>query len=107
MCALILRDEAGHVTFQRTRLAAAGCDPRGFIGALWRAQFWLLGHAAATMLWVNHGPCLTALGGSRAEFFREVRRELRRFIVSLAPRLKAAEKSSPRIVAGCGAATLA
>ena len=86
MCSLILRDEAGHVAFQRARLASSGCDPRGFFGALWRVQFWILGHAAATMLWVNHGPCLTALGGSRAEFYREVRRELRRFIISLAGR---------------------
>ena len=83
MCALILRDEAGHVAFQRERLAAAGGNSRGFVGALWRTQFWLLGHAAGWMLWVNHGPCLTALGGSRAEFFREIRRELRHFIASL------------------------
>jgi hypothetical protein len=86
MCALILRDEAGHVAFQRARLASSGCNPGGIFGVLWRAQFWVLGHAAATMLWVNHGPCLMALGGSRAEYFREVRRELRRFIVSLIPR---------------------
>jgi len=84
MCSLILRDEAGHVAFQRARLASAGCKPGGALGACWRGQFWILGHAAATMLWVNHGPCLTALGGSRVEFYREVRRELRRFIVSLA-----------------------
>jgi hypothetical protein len=93
MCALILRDEAGHVAFQRARLASCGCDPRGAFGALWRAQFWLLGHAAAAMLWVNHGPCLTALGGSRAEFFREIRRELRRFIVSLARRRSLRDES--------------
>lgn len=97
MCALILRDEAGHVAFQRERLAAAGCNARGFVGTLWRTQFWLLGHAAATMLWVNHGPCLTALGGSRAEFFREIRRELRRFIVSLAARPHAVEKPDHRL----------
>jgi len=95
MCALILRDEAGHVTFQRARLAASGCSPRRLLGVLWRVQFWILGHAAATMLWVNHGPCLAALGGSRAEFFHEVRSELRRFIVLLAPRRTAAEKSVP------------
>jgi hypothetical protein len=41
------------------------------------------GHAAATMLWVNHGPGLTAIGGSRSEYFAEVRRQLRRFILSL------------------------
>ena len=83
MCGLILRDEAGHVTFHRDRLAAEGRSPLGLGGALWQAQFWLCGHAAATMLWVNHGPCLDAIGGSRAEYFREVRLELRRFVVSL------------------------
>jgi hypothetical protein len=35
------------------------------------------------MLWVNHGPCLRAIGGSRAEYYEEVRRQLRRFILSL------------------------
>jgi hypothetical protein len=83
MCALILRDEAGHVAFHRERLADAGRSSLGLRGAWWQAQFWVLGHAAATMLWVNHGPCLTAIGGSRAEYFGEVRRQLRRFVMSL------------------------
>lgn len=87
MCALILRDEAGHVAFQRDRLAAADCTSRGFFGAIWRTQFWMLGQAAAAMLWINHGPCLTAIGGSRTEYFREVHRVLRRFIASLATRV--------------------
>ena len=83
MCGLILRDEAGHVAFHRDRLAAQGRSPLGLGGALWQGQFWLCGHAAATMLWINHGPCLTAIGGSRAEYFQEVRWELRRFVASL------------------------
>ena len=83
MCGLILRDEAGHVGFHRDRLAAAGRSPLGLAGALWQGQFWLCGHAAATMLWMNHGPCLTAIGGSRAEYFQEVRWELQRFVTSL------------------------
>jgi hypothetical protein len=83
MCGLILRDEAGHVAFHRDRLAAAGRSPLGLRGALWQGQFWLCGHAAATMLWMNHGRCLTAIGGSRAEYFQEVRWELHRFIASL------------------------
>lgn len=83
MCQLILRDEAGHVAFHRDRLANAGKSSLGLGGALWQAQFWVLGHAAATMLWINHGPCLTAIGGSRYEYFYEVRRQLRRFVMSL------------------------
>jgi hypothetical protein len=83
MCGLILRDEAGHVAFHRERLADAGQSPLGLRGALWQAQFWLCGHAAASVLWASHGRCLKALGGSRAEYFREVRRELRRFVFTL------------------------
>lgn len=83
MCALILRDEALHVTFHCDRLAAANRPGHGLPGAWWLGQFWLLGHAAASVLWISHGPCLTALGGSRAEYFDEVRRELGRFIFSL------------------------
>src|SRR2546426_1087658 len=54
MCALILRDEAGHVAFHRDRLAAAGRSPLGLDGALWQAQFWVCGLAAATELWTSH-----------------------------------------------------
>ncbi|MFN0069143.1 MAG: ferritin-like domain-containing protein [Limisphaerales bacterium] len=78
MCRLILRDEAGHVAFQRDRIAAGGRR-----GRAWRAQFWILGHVAAAVLWTSHGRCLRALGGSRTEFFREVRRELRRFVAAV------------------------
>src|SRR5471032_262062 len=74
MCELILRDEAGHVAFQRDRLADAECPPLGLRAILWQAQFWLFGYAAATMLWVNHRPGLTAIGGTGAEYFGEVRR---------------------------------
>ncbi|MDB6108842.1 MAG: hypothetical protein JWR69_592, partial [Pedosphaera sp.] len=83
MCQLILRDEAGHVAFHRERIADANRSMHGFRGTFWRTQFWLLGHAAATMLWLNRGPCLTAIGGSRSEYFRDVRRQLGRFLVSL------------------------
>lgn len=88
MCGLILRDEAGHVGFHRDRLAAAGRSPLGLGGALWQAQFWFCGHAAATVLWTSHGRCLRAIGGSGAEYFQEVRRELRRFVLALCRTLK-------------------
>ena len=83
MCGLILRDEAGHVAFHRDRLADARRHLQGMRDAAWRIQFWVLGHAAAAMLWVNHGPCLKAIGGSRAEYFDEVRQQLGRFLRSL------------------------
>src|SRR6266576_1288830 len=83
MCELILRDEAGHVAFQSDRLASSGCPNPGLRGLLWRIQFLLLGYAAGTMLWVNHAPCLKAIGGSRSEFYREITRQLIRFLRSL------------------------
>lgn len=83
MCELILRDEGGHVAFQRDRLATAGCPAPGLRGWLWRIQFLLCGYGAATMLWVNHAPCLKAIGGSRGEFYAEATRQMLRFIRTL------------------------
>jgi hypothetical protein len=83
MCELILRDEAGHVAFHRERLAET-VGPAGGLGwRLWEAQFQSLGYAAATMLWANHRPGLTAIGGSDTEYYSEVRRQLNRFVFSL------------------------
>jgi hypothetical protein len=84
MCALILRDEGGHVAFHRDRLATAGRSPAGFLGRLWAAQFCVCGYAAGTMLWINHAPCLKKLGATTREFYAEVARELRRFLRLLA-----------------------
>lgn len=75
-CSLILRDEAGHVVFHRDRLAA---DERQR-GAFWLLQFWLCGYAAATMLWINHGPCLHPLGATSQEYYHEVRFQISRFV---------------------------
>lgn len=83
MCELILRDEAGHVAFHRDRLADADCPARGFRGLLWQTQFRLFGYAAATMLWINHRPGLTSIGGTQAEYYSEMRRQLQRFLFSL------------------------
>jgi hypothetical protein len=83
VCELILRDEAGHVAFHRDRLIDAE-RPGGGPGSLWwQAQFVVFGYAAATMLWVNHRPGLTAIGGSAAEYYAEVGRQLQRFLFSL------------------------
>jgi len=85
MCELILRDEAGHVAFQRDRIADNGSPRPGLRGWLWRIQFLICGYAAGTMLWVNHAPCLKAIGGTRAEFYSEITRQMTRFIRSLRP----------------------
>jgi hypothetical protein len=80
MCRLILRDEAGHIAFHRDRLARGARAGRAWHGPLWEARFRLLGLAAASVLWVNHAPGLRALDASGAEFYREVWRELSRFV---------------------------
>jgi hypothetical protein len=80
MCRLILRDETGHIAFHRDRLARQARAGHARYGRIWESRFRILGLAAATMLWVNHAPGLQALGASRAEFYREVWRELSRFV---------------------------
>jgi hypothetical protein len=88
MCELILRDEAGHVAFQRDRLASDGCPERGLRGWLWQIQFLLCGYAAGTVLWISHAPCLKAIGGTRSEFYSEITRQITRFIRSLGKQVK-------------------
>lgn len=83
MCELILRDEAGHVAFHRDRLAGDARTNETLRDLAWETQFRTLGYAAATMLWVNHRAGLTAIGGSAAEYYAEVRRQLNRFVFSL------------------------
>jgi hypothetical protein len=80
MCKLILRDENGHVSMHRDRLADLARQGRAVYGPTWEIRFRSLGLAAATMLWVNHAPGLKAVGARRAEFYREVWIELSRFI---------------------------
>src|SRR5205823_5296636 len=43
MCALILRDEAGHIAFHRDRLGAVGRSTRSLFGLFWAVQFRLCG----------------------------------------------------------------
>jgi hypothetical protein len=83
MCELILRDEGGHVAFQRERLMSSGCPKSGLRGIFWRLQFLLCGYGAGTVLWSSHAPCLKAIGSSRAEFYSEITRQITRFIRSL------------------------
>jgi hypothetical protein len=101
MCELILRDEAGHVAFQRDRLLDSGCPRPGWRGWLWRAQFLICGYAAGTMLWINHAPGLKAIGGTRFEYYSEINRQIFRFIRSLNKSVKYA--SVPAMWATAGA----
>ena len=83
MCTLINRDEAGHIAFHLDRLAAADYSILGLSRKVWEAQFWLNGFAAATLLWVSHGPCLIPLGASTEEYCREVRTGISNFVAQL------------------------
>jgi hypothetical protein len=80
MCRLILRDEHGHVAFHRERLATAARHGQASHGPLWRVWFTTLGLSAATMLWINHASGLGPLGATTREFYREVWREIGRFV---------------------------
>ena len=83
MCELILRDEAGHVAFQRDRIESAGAPQPDWPGLVWRLQFHACGYAAGTVLWISHAACLKAIGGTRREFYAEITRQMTRFIRSL------------------------
>lgn len=83
MCGLIMRDEAGHVAFHRARMALEGRKGKITYGAMWEAGFFLLGYAAATMLWVNHASALCVMGATTREFYTEIRKEIGDFIGDL------------------------
>lgn len=83
MCELILRDEAGHVAFQRDRIMSSGCPRCGLRGWIWRLQFLLCGYAAGTVLWISHARCLKAIGSTRGEYYLEITHQITRFIQSL------------------------
>jgi len=88
MCELILRDEAGHVAYQRDRLADAGRPGSGLRGVFWQLQFLMCGYAAGTVLWMSHAPCLKAIGGTRGEYYAEITRQMTRFLRSLRKAVK-------------------
>lgn len=105
MCRLILRDEAGHIAFHRARMAGEAGRKGRRHGAAWAWPFMLFGYAAATMLWINHGLALTALGASRGEFYREVGRELSLFMAHLRRDIEASRASRSSAVARAGGST--
>lgn len=82
MCLLILRDEAGHVSFHKDRLASL--HPNG-VSPAWAAGFHLLGWACTLFLWMGHGRWLRDIGVNRSEMFGLVRRGLNRFLKRLKP----------------------
>ena len=80
MCALILRDETGHISYHRDRLS--NDHPQGW-NIFQRTWFRFLGYACAAVLWVGHGRALRTIGMTNADFFAQVHRGLRGFIRSI------------------------
>lgn len=76
MCRLILRDEAGHITFHRERLSAS--HPAG-VSRFWTTTFYSLGAACAGFLWLSHGRWLRALGIRSNDLFTLSRQGLVHF----------------------------
>jgi hypothetical protein len=83
MCSLIIRDEAGHIAFHRSRLADDGAEKGAAFGRLWGIRFRLRGLMAGTVLWANHRGALLALGASDLEFYRWIWRDANAFINAL------------------------
>lgn len=84
MCRLIIRDEVGHIAFHQARLVSeAQSKTRYYYGLLWEIMFRGRALIAGTVLWVNHGSTLIALGGSTPQFYRAIWRDMGKFISRL------------------------
>jgi len=83
MCELILRDEAGHVAFQReTHHECRRAAPR-MRGWLWRIQFLLCRLRCRHRSLAQPCALFKSIGGTRWEFYSEITRQITRFIRSL------------------------
>ena len=90
MCALILRDESGHISYHRDRLCLD--HPLGW-NVFQRVWFYFLGYACAAVLWLGHGPSLRAIGMCNRDFLGQVHRGLRGFVRYVARRTRCPEKN--------------
>ena len=80
---LMLRDEAAHVAFHRDRQSLRWRDYFPIERGLWSLQFQLLGLAAVRAAWLDHGPCLEALGYRWNDFSRRTRQLSTQFLNGL------------------------
>ena len=93
-CSLILKDEAPHVDFHADWFGDFQSRLLPLERAIWNVQFQSLFAVAAQVAWIDHHRCLSAIGGSREEFFREARRECIHFLNRLE---RNAAKSADRV----------
>jgi hypothetical protein len=80
---LMLRDEASHIAFHRDRQALRWRDYFPIERAIWALQFQVLVLAAVRAAWLDHGPCLRALGFTRDDFSRRTRQISVQFLAGL------------------------
>jgi len=81
MCELMLRDEAPHLRFHADRIVVEQLRWSPLTRALWTAQFRLLLRVAVIAAWLDHRPCLLAVGIDRRLFTREARDEGRSWLL--------------------------
>lgn len=86
VCTLILKDEVQHADFHADWFGDFQARLLPLEREIWSAQFQFLFTAAAIVAWIDHRHCLKITGASRAEFFREARRECIRFLKQLSQR---------------------
>ncbi len=94
-CALILRDEAGHLAFHLDRFGTEQADWLPLARSIWATQFQLLLLAVSAAAWWDHRHALHALRARKTEWTREVRREGAAFLGGIAAR--AAELTAARV----------
>jgi hypothetical protein len=84
-CDLILNDEARHLELH-VDLARKRCSSRGESAyRVYAARLALLHRVAAACAYVDHAPCLSALGVRATSFFAQARRDRELFAFALGP----------------------
>lgn len=100
MAELIIRDETGHISFHRDRMALK-LENYYRLGNFWALTLYLLALAAGSMLWLNHRRPLVRLGATTLEFYRSFLQETARFIYTTRRRRKG--RFNPQELAASGA----
>jgi hypothetical protein len=98
---LMLHDEAGHIAFHLDRLRERWRTYLPVERTVWSLQFQVLLLTALRAAWLDHGPCLRALGFTWSDFILNARRIAIRFLDGLEghPRAMPDWKELPETIA--------
>lgn len=77
---LMLRDETGHVAFHQDRLGFRWRTYLPLERTFWSVQFQVLALTALRVAWLDHGPCLRALGYTWGDFANRGRQRVIQFL---------------------------